>query len=328
LIRAAQLLVYALTMHRLLKDYRTMLLIRFFEEKVEALFLRGLIHGTAHPAIGQEAVAVGVAGALRKNDTVTSTHRGHGHFLARGGDPRRIMAELFGKTTGYSRGRGGSQLMADYRLGFLGANGITGGSLALATGMALAAQRRGLPTVCFCFFGDGAANQGAFHESLNMAGLWSLPVVYVCENNGYAMSTPVSASTAVPDIAVRAAGYGFTGTIVDGNDVEAVRAAALAAAARARQGEGPTLLECKTYRLSGHSRGDPRVYRSREEEARAAACSPIERLRRQLRTRGLLTAAADRELRREVRRRVADAVAFARRSPDPDPATLEEGVFA
>jgi pyruvate dehydrogenase E1 component alpha subunit len=313
---------------RLRRFYRTMLLIRQFETRVEELFGRGLIKGTAHPAIGQEAVAVGVCGVLRKGDYVTSTHRGHGHFLACGGDPRRIMAELFGKSDGYSRGRGGSQLMADFGLGFLGANGITGGGIPLATGVALAGRMRRRTGVVACFFGDGAANQGTFHESLNLAAIWRLPVLFVCENNQYAMSMPVSQAIAIPNIADRAGGYGFPGVVVDGNDLFAVRAATRAACARARRLEGPTLLECKTYRLSGHSRGDPRRYRSAEEEDAWRRRDPIKRFRTALRRKGVLDREQDAAIRRDVRTAVLDAVQFARRSPEPDPDTLLEGVFA
>lgn len=313
---------------KLLADYRTMLVIRYFEEKVEALFRRGLIKGTAHAAIGQEATAVGVAGALRRRDYVTSTHRGHAHFMARGGDPSRIMAELFGKATGYSGGRGGSQLMADVKLGYLGSNGITGGGLPLATGVALSAQRRGSGRLVVCFFGDGAGNQGTFHESLNMAGVWKLPIVYVCENNMYAMSTPMADATAVANVADRAASYGMPGTIVDGNDLPAVRRAMQEACKRARHGEGPTLLECKTYRFSGHSRGDPCRYRTREEEAAWRKRCPIKRFRRWLLDRELLSGDTDRHIRQDARNVIKEAVRFARQSPDPDPATLEQGVFA
>jgi len=305
-----------------------MLLIRFFEERVDMLFLRGVITGTAHACVGQEAVAVGVCAALRRGDYVTSTHRGHGHFLAKGGDPRRIMAELFGKETGYSRGRGGSQIMGCYRLGFLGANGITGGSIPLATGAALSLKLQRSDRIVACFFGDGAANQGTFHESLNMAAIWRLPVVYVCENNLYAMSTPFRDAFAIPDVALRAAAYGMPGVVVDGNDVLAVRARMREARERARSGAGPTLIECKTYRLLGHSRGDPRRYRTPEEEAEWRRKDPIRRFRAELARRGILSPARDREIRRETRRAVSEAVRFARRSPDPDPRTLLEGVFA
>ena len=308
--------------------YRTMLVIRFFEEQVESLFSRGLILGTAHASIGQEASAVGACAALGRRDYVTSTHRGHGHFMARGGDPARMMAELFGKRTGYSGGRGGSQLMADYKLGFLGANGITGGSIPVATGVALSLQLRGKGSIALCFFGDGAANQGAFHEALNLAGIWRLPIVYVCENNQYAMSMPVARAMAVPNVADRAASYGFPGVVVDGNDVEAVRDAVADARRRARCGDGPTLIECKTYRFCGHSRGDPCVYRTREEEAAWRGRDPITRFRRVLRARGFLDRQDDARMRREARETVREAVTFAKRSAAPDPADLVSGVYA
>jgi len=317
-----------MTTQQMLNCYRTMLVMRLFEEKVEKLFSDGVIRGTTHPATGQEAVAVGVCSVLKKGDYITSTHRGHGHFIARGGDPRRIMAEIFGKVTGYSRGRGGSQFMADYRLGFLGGNGITGGSIPIATGAALSAKIKNTGKIAVCFFGDGASNQGTFHESLNLAGLWKLPVVYVCENNLYAMSTHVDKAIPIPHIADRAASYGFTGVVVDGNDLLAVREVMQAACLRARNGAGPTLVECKTYRHSGHSRGDQRIYRSRKEEALWMTRAPIRRFRAVLIKRGALNQENDRRLRREARAIVAEAVRFAKQSPDPDPATLEEGVFA
>ncbi len=315
-------------MKDLIGRYRTMLTIRYFEEKVETLFAEGKISGTTHTSSGQEAVAVGACAALRQDDYVTSTHRGHGHLIARGGDPRRMMAEMFGKATGYSRGRGGSQLMMDLSLGFLGSNGITGGGIPIATGAALSCAYQKNGRVALCFFGDGAANQGTFHESLNMAGLWKLPVVYVCENNLYAMSTPVRQGLSISDIAMRAASYGFPGLVVDGNDVMAVHEAAASACARARGGGGPTLIECKTYRFSGHSRGDPRRYRTREEEAAWREKDPLTRFKGELVRLGLLKGRDDQALKREAKRVVAEAVAFARKSPLPDPATMEEGVFA
>jgi pyruvate dehydrogenase E1 component alpha subunit len=311
-----------------LECYRRMWLIRRFEEKVESLFARGALHGTTHTAIGQEAVAVGACAALGPRDVVLSTHRGHGHLIARGGDPNRMMAELFGRATGYSRGRGGSQMMANPAIGFWGSNGITGGGLPVAVGAALAFRLRGERRVALCFFGDGAANQGMFHESLNMAALWKLPVVFICENNGYAMSTPVTMASAVPAIALRAAAYGIPGETVDGNDVRAVRDAVAAACDHARRGQGPTLLECRTYRFSGHSRGDPRRYRTREEETAWRRNDPLRRCRAFLRQEGILDEERDRVIRREAAQRVAEAVRFARRSPWPDPASLETGVFA
>ena len=311
---------------RLLGYYRTMLVIRRFEEKVEDLFTRGLITGTAHPCTGQEAVAVGACSALGRKDYVTSNHRGHGHFIARGGDPGRMMAELFGKATGYSGGRGGSQLMADYSLGFLGGNGITGGSIPIATGVALSLKLRRINRIALCFFGDGAANQGTFHESLNMASLWKLPVVYVCENNGYAMSTPTSKSTSIADIADRAPGYGMPGVVVDGNDVLAVHAAVRDARRHAKAMNGPTLIECKTYRLSGHSRGDPRKYRTAKEEEGQRKVDPIKRFRKTLLDRRTISPATDKQIVKQARQTISEAVKFARRSPSPDPATLEEGL--
>jgi len=313
---------------QLLDYYLKMLVIRLFEERVEVLFTKGLIQGTAHPAIGQEAVAVGACSALRKSDYVTSTHRGHGHFIAKGGDPSRMMAELFGKASGYSGGRGGSQLMGDFSLGYLGSNGITGGGIPVATGVGLSSKIRGLSRVAACFFGDGASNQGTFHESLNMAGIWQLPVVYICENNGYAMSMAVEKSMSVEDIASRSASYGFPGVIVDGNDVLAIRKAVLEACGRARRGEGPTLIECKTYRLSGHSRGDPRRYRTKEEEGEWWSKDPIKVFRKVLVNEGVLSKEEDRELRADARRTISEAVRFAKAGRFPDPSTLEEGLYA
>lgn len=312
----------------MIKQYSMMLLIRSFEETVEKLFTQGVVQGTTHPSIGQEAVPVGASAALCPQDYVTSTHRGHGHFLARGGDPNRMMAELFGKATGYSRGRGGSQLMADYSLGFLGANGITGGNIPTATGAAFSAKFLGQPRVALCFFGDGAANQGTFHESLNLAGVWKLPVIYLCENNCYAMSTRVSSVTPIDNIADRAVGYGMPGLVVDGNDVQAVETVVREARERAVTGQGPTLIECKTYRLSGHSRGDPRKYRTKEEEQAARQRDPILRLRRLLIAKNLLNEEQAARLAREANDRVEEAVRFAEESPEPDIAGLEEGIFA
>ncbi len=315
-------------MKALIGYYRLMLTIRFFEETVEDLFAKGKIGGTTHPAAGQEATEVGACAALEPGDYVTSTHRGHGHMIARGGDPDRIMAELFGKEAGYSRGRGGSQLMVDLGLGFLGSNGITGSGIPIATGAALSSQYLKTGRVALCFFGDGASNQGTFHESLNMAALWKLPVVYLCENNLYAMSTPVAEGVSVPDIAARAAAYGLPGRVVDGNDVLTVRDAVAEAVARARRGEGATLLECKTYRFSGHSRGDPRRYRTPEEEATWREKDPLLRTKGELKRLFRWTEKDDRALRSEAKKRVAAAVAYARAAAQPDPATLEQGVWA
>ncbi len=265
-------------MQTLLQAYRKMLLIRRFEETVEKLFSEGRIVGTAHTCIGQEAIAVGVAAALQPQDALTSTHRGHGHFLARGADPRRLLAELFGRQGGYSRGRGGSQMMMAPDLGFYGTNGITGASVAFAAGLALNAKLTGKDRVVAAFFGDGASNQGIIHETLNLSALWKLPLVAICETNGYAMSTPTETGVSTGSVAKRAEGYGIPGLSIDGNDFELVRDTVSSLASRARNGEGPSLLECRTYRLSGHSRGDQRVYRSREEERDAWTREPIARL--------------------------------------------------
>jgi len=308
--------------------YRMMLLIRRFEERMEQVFLEGVIRGTCHPCIGQEAVAVGAAAAVRPGDYMVSNHRGHGHFLAQGGDAKRILAEVFGKETGYSKGRGGSQHMASFADGFLGSNGITGGGVPIATGAALALQLQRRDQIVVSFMGDGATNQGAFHEAVNMGAVWKLPIVYLCENNLYAMSTRFDEAFAIRDIIERAPGYGIPGEIVDGNDVLAVKEAVATAAERARSGEGPTLLECKTYRFCGHSRGDPREYRSRGEEADWHARCPIKRLRQKLVEMGALDDALDGRIRGEVEKEIADAEEFARSSPDPSLDSLEEGVFA
>jgi len=305
-----------------------MLLIRRFEEKVEEIFTSGVVSGTVHTCIGQEAIAVGVGSVLKKTDIVTSTHRGHGHFIGKGGDPKKMMAELFGKKTGYSRGRGGSQLMADYRLGFVGANGIVGGSIPIATGIALSFKQQKLPRIAVCYFGDGAVNQGTFHESLNMASLWKLPVIYICENNHYAMSTPRCESLTGENISGKAANYGMPGFTIDGNDIAAVQEIVRNCAKMARGGVGPTLIEFETYRFSGHSRGDQRVYRSREEEKAWQKKDPIRRFRAVLMKAGMMAADDDREIKKSVRREIRDSLKFAKQSPFPDPATLNDGVFA
>lgn len=305
-----------------------MLLIRCFEEAVEELFAAGRIMGTAHTCIGQEATCVGVAAALEPCDAITSTHRGHGHFLARGAEPGRLMAELFGKATGYSRGRGGSQMMMEPSLGFYGTNGITGASVAFATGVALQAQQAGSRRVVVAYFGDGASSQGVLHESFNLAALWKLPLIALCESNGYAMSTPASVGVSVAAVAGRAAAYGMPGVTVDGNSVTAVATAVAEAAARARSGAGPTLLECRTYRLSGHSRGDRRVYRTREEEAAAWQKEPIVRLEQELLAAGRIDAAGIEAERTAARQAVAAAVAFAEASPMPEPDFSTQEVYS
>lgn len=302
--------------------FRTMLVIRKFEEALDELFGRSLVRGTCHLCVGQEASAVGACAGLRPTDQVSSTHRGHGHLIAKGGDPSRVMAELFGKADGYAQGRGGSQHMGCLEIGFLGSNGITGGGIPIATGAALASKRSGVGTVVLSFFGDGATAQGAFHEAANMGALWKLPVVYFCENNLYAMSTPIRAHSAVPDVVSRAPAYGITAVQVDGNDLLAVKRSVELAAERARSGEGPTLIESLTYRFLGHSRSDKRDYRTAEEEAEACRRDGIVRFRGYLVREGIATVDDALLAEDEARLVVEDAVRFATESPAPrgDPA--------
>ncbi len=307
--------------------YRTMLTIRRFEERCNYLFMQGRIPSTLHLYIGQEAVAVGVCAHLRPSDYITSTHRPHGHAIAKGVSPRAIMAELFAKSTGCCHGKGGSMHVGDMAVGMVPAIAIVGGGIPVAAGLALAAKRLGTDGVAVSFFGDGATNEGAFHETLNMAAIWGLPVVFVCENNLYAASTPVSVAFKIENIAERAAAYGMPGAITDGNDVLAVYEAAGRAIARARAGGGPTLIECKTYRLCGHSRSDPRTYRSKEEEAEWARLDPILRLSEQLVRAGLVTADSLAEIEKEVTAEIDDAVAFAEASPSPLPEDALKHVF-
>jgi TPP-dependent pyruvate/acetoin dehydrogenase alpha subunit len=302
-------------------------LIRAFEERVLKLVSDGSIRGTTHPYVGQEAVAVGACLALRPDDWVISTHRGHGHLLAKGGDADRLMAELFGKATGYGGGKGGTQHMADYAVGHLGSNGITGGGIPIGTGAALSAQMRRSGQVVAIFFGDGAVNQGTFHESLNLAALWRLPAVYVCENNLYAMSTPVWEACAIEHIADRAGAYGMPGVQVDGMDVLAVAAAVRSAVERARGGRGPSLIECKTYRFLGHSKSDQRVYRSRDEEAGWRERDPIARFRTMMLEHGLASAAELDGVARDAVAAVDAAVAFAQSSPFPAAEAVAAGLF-
>lgn len=299
-----------------LADYRCMVLIRRFEERLSGLFAQGRVPGTAHFCLGQEACAVGAAAALRPGDLVTSNHRGHGHFLARGADPGRVLAEIMGKAEGYCGGRSGSQHMSAPDLGFLGANGITGGMIPVATGAALSQKLLATGAVVLCFFGDGATGTGAFHEGVNLGSIWRLPIIYFCENNGYAMSTPVEASFRVGSVAERAAAYGVTAQQVDGNDYFAVREATEAAVSQARAGEGPVLIEALTWRQCGHSRSDECEYRTPKQEAEGLARDPLPRMRQDLLERG----ASEGELAAEeaaAEAAVEEAVAFAEASPEP-----------
>jgi pyruvate dehydrogenase E1 component alpha subunit len=297
--------------------YRAMLLIRRFEERCNALFLQGKIPSTLHLYIGQEAVAVGVCAALRQDDYLTSTHRPHGHALAKGVSPGAIMAELYAKVTGCCKGKGGSMHVGDMAVGMPPAIAIVGGGAPVAVGMGLSAQMRGTDQVVASFFGDGGANEGAVHEAMNMAAVWRLPVLFVCENNLYGASTAVAEVIAVKNIADRGAAYGMPGVVVDGNDVLAVREATRDAVRRARGGEGPTLIECMTYRLCGHSRSDACGYRTREEEAEWREKDPLTVLaRRLLEEEGASEEALDR-IEQGVIGEVDEAVAFAEESPYP-----------
>jgi pyruvate dehydrogenase E1 component alpha subunit len=291
-------------------------------------FRTGEVPGFVHMYIGQEGVAAGVCANLTDADYITSTHRGHGHTIAKGCDLRAMMAEIYGRETGLCKGRGGSMHVADFSRGMVGANAIVGGGIALATGAGLSAQVRGTDQVAVSFFGDGAANQGVFHESLNLAAIWKLPVVYVCENNGLAESTPTDYATSVADIAVRAASYDIEGVTVDSRDALAVYEAARAAVARARAGEGPTLLEARTYRIRGHFEGDPELYRDDAERHQVAELDPLPRLRSQLLSEGVATEAELEAIQAELQAAIDEAVEYAKASPWPDPAEIERYVYA
>ena len=283
-----------------------------------------------HPYVGQEAVAVGVCANLTNADRVTSTHRGHGHCIAKGADIKRMMAELFGRVDGYCKGKGGSMHIADFAVGMLGANGIVGGGLPLATGAALAAQLEGKGNVAVCFFGDGAVAEGEFHEALNISSVWKLPIVFVCENNQYAANNAIGVQHPVTDVAVRANSYGLPGLTIDGNDVLAVREAARAAVDRARRGEGPSLLECKTYRWYFHAMRNtpPPETRPAAEIAQWKERDPIARLAADLIAQRLITESDLGSLQRQVQADLQEAVAFADASPFPDPKDILVDMFA
>jgi TPP-dependent pyruvate/acetoin dehydrogenase alpha subunit len=295
-----------------------MLLIRRFEERSNALFMQGRIPSTLHLYIGQEAVAVGVCSVLRTDDVITGTHRPHGHALAKGVTPRSIMAELMGKATGCCKGKGSSMHVGDMRVGMPPAIAIVGAGAPIAAGAALSAKLRATGGVAVCFMGDGAANEGVVHEAMNMAGIWKLPLIFACENNLYGASTSTAAAFAIDRISSRADAYGFAGETVDGNDVMAVRDAAAEAVARARRGDGATLIECMTYRLCGHSRSDACNYRPDEEEAEWREKEPLLAFRRRYASEGGPIAAADLDcIETEVAAIIDDAVAFADESPAP-----------
>ena len=313
---------------KLIEALRQMYLIRRFEEKAEECYMRGLIHGTMHLSIGQEASAVGACMSLTDSDKITSTHRGHGHCIAKGAEVSKMFAEFFGKETGYCRGRGGSMHIANVEKGNLGANGIVGGGIPIAVGAALAAKHLGTNAITVCFFGDGANNEGAFHEALNIASVWKLPVVFVCENNKYGMSTSTERSTAVKQIATRALAYDMPGDTVDGNDFSAVAEAVDRAVCWARGGDGPSLIESLTYRWRGHSRSDRNRYRTKQEIKAWQEKDPILRMSNMLTEHGIVDSARIMEIESEVEQIIEAAITFAMESPDPVQADATKYVYA
>ncbi|NDV19463.1 pyruvate dehydrogenase (acetyl-transferring) E1 component subunit alpha [Pseudodesulfovibrio sp. JC047] len=318
----------ALSKKTLIHMFETMNRIRLFEQQLQEFFAAGEIPGFVHLYLGEEAVATGACSALTETDMMTSTHRGHGHLLAKGGDLKLMMAEIFGRQTGYCKGKGGSMHIADLDLGILGANGIVGGGGPLAVGAAFAAKYKKSDQVALCFFGDGASNQGTTQEALNMASAWKLPLVFVNENNGYGISCPQCKSMAVVDIADRAAAYDMPGVVVDGNDVLAVHEAVSEAVKRARNGEGPSLIECKTYRWRGHFEGDACVYRCAEELEEWMAKDPIPRFEAKLLESKTLSKKDVAAIKERIAKDVDEAVAFAKESPMPQTSALMDDVYA
>lgn len=315
----------------LLDMYTRMLTIRRFEERMLEQMMAGALPGGVHTYIGEEAVGVGVCANLRTEDRITSTHRGHGHIIAKGGDVKKMMAELFGKRTGYCKGKGGSMHIADFSLGILGANGIVGGGLPTAAGSALASQLRGDDQVTVCFFGDGAANQGTFHEAVNLSAVWKLPVIYICENNLYAVTTPAAKSISIEDVADRGASYGIPGMAIDGQDIMAVYEATAEAVKRAREGDGPSLIECKTYRFMGHMGGKEVFegsYRTEEEVEEWKKRDPITMFEADLLKMGVLTKEDADGIDKQINVEMDEAVAFAEQSPLPEPEEALEDLYA
>src|SRR5512136_3179653 len=328
-----------LTREELMVYLRQMMEIRAFENNIAELLGKAVLKGASHLYAGQEAVAVGAVAALRDDDLITSTHRGHGHAHAHGdtaaktpeakqGHFNKMMAEVLGRSGGYCKGKGGSMHIADVAHGNLGATGIVGGNIPVAVGAALAQKIQGTDRVVVCFFGDGASNTGNFHESLNMASLWDLPVVFVVENNMYAMSVPWANASKLPDVASRAVAYGIPGEVVDGMDVLAVRGAVARAAVRARKGQGPTIIEAKTYRWFGHSHSDPRAYRTREEEKMWRDRDPITVMKENLEAVKLLTDGEFETLEAAVDAKMEKDMAFSNASPEPRAEDVTTDVFA
>lgn len=316
-----------LTKDQLLWMYERMRLIREFENRASALFAAGKLPGFVHLYAGEEAIGVGVMANLTDRDFITSTHRGHGHCIAKGVDINAMMAELYGRATGSCKGKGGSMHIADVDKGMLGANGIVGAGGPLACGPGLMAKVKGTDQVTVCFFGDGAAEQGTMHESMNLASIWKLPVIFVCENNGYAESTPVHYHSASKDIADRATAYNMPGFAVNGTDLFAVHEAAHEAVARARRGEGPTLIEAKGFRYYGHFEGDPLTYRTEEELAKNKDLDPIEQFKRRVLDRGLVSADELDAIDARAKATIDQAVEFAEASPYPAQEELLTDVY-
>jgi TPP-dependent pyruvate/acetoin dehydrogenase alpha subunit len=313
---------------KLISMYTVMLRIRIFEERVAREFADGNIPGFCHVYIGEEAVATGACTNLKTTDYITSTHRGHGHVIAKGAKTDRMMAELFGKKTGYNSGKGGSMHVADTDIGILGANGIVGAGSVIAGGVGLSAMVRGTDQVVVCFLGDGATNNGRFHEGVNLAACWQLPVIYIIENNLYAQATRITNTCKVENLSDRAVAYGIPGVTVDGNDVLAVYEVVNEAVNKAREGEGPTIIECKTYRWHGHYEGDPQVYKSKEEVEEWLKKDPVLRFQKQLAEIGVLTETEADRIKRQMADEMNRAVKFAQESSFPDPEDALEGVYA
>lgn len=317
-----------LSKEKLLGFYETMLTIRAFESKAVELFADNQLPGFVHLYLGEEAVATGVCGSLSDKDFITSTHRGHGHLIAKGGKVDLMMAELFGKATGYCKGKGGSMHIADVELGILGANGIVGAGQPIAAGAAFACKYKKTDAVAVCFFGDGASNRGTFHEALNMASVWKLPLVFICENNMYGISNCQRDHMQVTDVSDRAAAYGIPGMTVDGNDVVAVYEAASEAIERARRGDGPSLVECKTWRWRGHFEGDPGAYKNPAEQEAWLKKDPIPRFAEKLLELKIATAAELDAIREKVQVQIDAAIRFSQESPDPSPEEALTDVYA
>jgi len=320
---------YALKKENVLKMYKGMLKIRFFENKITDLYSKGLMPGLAHLYIGEEAIAVGVCTNLTEHDFAVSTHRGHGHLIAQGADLKKMMAEVLGKKTGFCKGKGGSMHIMDVSKGILGANGIVGAGIPIATGSAYSAKVKGTDQITVAFFGDAASNQGTFHESTNMAAAWKLPIVYVCENNLYGISVDIREVTATKDIADRAKAYDIPGIVVDGNDVLEVYRVTKEAVERARKGEGPSLIECKTYRFKGHHVGDPgRVYRLEKETEEWIKRCPIKTFRERIIKEKITSEEEVNLIEKDLKEIIKEVTDFAVQSPYPAEKEVYEDLYA